>query len=90
MRVEAPTPPTPSTPFSDSSALRYGAWFGQVFCQKCSSLETVIPALNITKPVRVCSVCYDDIMAGLQRAMTGASRKSVTVTSEEPTEEWLD
>ena len=36
---------------------------GKVFCQKCSALETPIPALEITKPVRVCNDCYDVILS---------------------------
>ncbi|XP_033108223.1 WD repeat and FYVE domain-containing protein 3-like isoform X3 [Anneissia japonica] len=31
---------------------------GNIFCQKCSRYESVIPRLRITKLVRVCQACY--------------------------------
>ena len=32
---------------------------GRVLCAKCSSKEVTIPKFNLTRPVRVCEVCFD-------------------------------
>eukprot|EP00047_Mylnosiga_fluctuans_P023839 m.147022 g.147022 ORF g.147022 m.147022 type:complete len:3132 (+) comp9701_c0_seq1:40-9435(+) len=38
---------------------------GKVFCQACSANESEIPSLNISKPVRVCDLCYERLGHGL-------------------------
>ena len=36
---------------------------GGIFCNNCTRYETSIPRLQITKPVRVCIECYNNIKA---------------------------
>jgi hypothetical protein len=52
-----------SVKFSFSERKHHCRNCGKVFCQKCSALETAIPALQITKPVRVCNPCYNALMS---------------------------
>lgn len=37
---------------------------GRLLCNKCSSRETHIAKFNVTKPVRVCELCYTVLESG--------------------------
>lgn len=34
---------------------------GNIFCAKCSSQQTIVPKVNIERPVRVCDGCYEKL-----------------------------
>ena len=54
-----------SVKFSFSERKHHCRKCGKVFCSKCSSNEAEIPVLKITKPVRVCDTCFDELMGAI-------------------------
>ncbi|CAH3040159.1 unnamed protein product [Pocillopora meandrina] len=49
---------------------------GQVFCQKCSSKNSIIPHYGIEREVRVCDPCFYKINPSAGKSEEGSSKKS--------------
>ena len=45
---------------------------GNIFCNKCSSKQAIIPKYGIEKEVRVCDTCYGDLVKKTPKAPTAA------------------